>query len=340
MVFKRCQDDYIDINGVRFEVVNAVNQDHFACKENFMNIIAHIVEGFDADSPECISPDNLAGWKKELISRLKDFEKKYVKHAKSTNPILGKIQNDSMQPVTDLCEAGVNLYNFNKLNPVKNYPEFRKKAIYDKFIEHMTKVCDILRGFSHKDGPTLDQEYDIRHIIEMLEIPGWPECPPLAYYLNPLKAAFDDLIDELRKMHKLGFLRISYYCERNKDMVEKIFHLVKQYNIVKVLAGDDLKRDQFKFIYNMHEKVYNCALKDMYLDNKKSLAIKESVVPELTVFYSMLLIKDIDDKKQADIVKKAEKAAERAELGLSEEEEEELKLDIPQPVQKKGKKKV
>ena len=53
----------------------------------------------------------------------------------------------------------------------------------------------------------------------------------------------------------------------------------------------------------------------------------------------MLLIRDIDDKKANDVIKKEEKAKQRAELGLSEEEEEELVLDIPQPVVKPGRKK-
>lgn len=46
----------------------------------------------------------------------------------------------------------------------------------------------------------------------------------------------------------------------------------------------------------------------------------------------MLLIRDIDNKKKVDAEKAAAKKAEREELGLSEEEEEELVLDIPQPV--------
>ena len=65
----------------------------------------------------------------------------------------------------------------------------------------------------------------------------------------------------------------------------------------------------------------------------------ESVVPELTTFKSMLLIRDIDDRKAADIEKKKKKKEERAALGLSEEESEELVLDIPQPVVKAGSRK-
>ena len=61
---------------------------------------------------------------------------------------------------------------------------------------------------------------------------------------------------------------ISYYVERNILMTDKIFELVRIYNIVKVIAGDELKRDQLKFLYMIHEKIYNSALKDTYLDDK------------------------------------------------------------------------
>ena len=82
----------------------------------------------------------------------------------------------------------------------------------------------------------------------------------------------------------------------------------------------------------MHEKVYSSALKNFYLDPKLNGTIMQSVIPEITVFYGMLLIRDIDDKKQEDAEKAQKKKEERAALGLSEEEEEELVLDIPQPV--------
>ena len=49
---------------------------------------------------------------------------------------------------------------------------------------------------------------------------------------------------------------MSYYVERNTVMTQRIFTLIKEYNIVKRLAGNDLKRDQFRFIYNIHDIVY------------------------------------------------------------------------------------
>ena len=77
----------------------------------------------------------------------------------------------------------------------------------------------------------------------MLEIPDWQECPPFEFYLTPLQQAYDALVKELRRMNDAGPLRCSYYVERNLDMTKCIFELVRQYNITKVLIGDELKRD-------------------------------------------------------------------------------------------------
>ena len=173
-----------------------------------------------------------------------------------------------MQPVVDLYNACVNLDNFHKLSRTRSFPEFRKKALTEKFVHHLTAVCQILRVYPGPDGKLLDQEYDIAHILELLELEGWEDIPPFRFYIEPMQNAYRELVKVLRDMHKAGPLHCSYYVERNKDMCEKIFELVRQYNIVKILAGDDLKRDQFKFCYRMHEMVYNCALKDIYLDTK------------------------------------------------------------------------
>ena len=79
----------IKIDGEAHVVPVPVNLDHFNCRESFLNIIRRIEEGCDEDDP--INVDNLASWKKELLKELKEFEKKYVKHAKSSNPVLAKI---------------------------------------------------------------------------------------------------------------------------------------------------------------------------------------------------------------------------------------------------------
>ena len=44
-----------------------------------------------------------------------------------------------------------------------------------------------------------------------------------------MMAAYNELVDELREMHRKGNLRVSYFVERNVAMTEKIFELVRQY---------------------------------------------------------------------------------------------------------------
>lgn len=56
-------------------------------------MIRHIESNYDDDY---LSPDTLGGFKKELISKLKDFDKKYVKHARTANPALAAIHTKSM----------------------------------------------------------------------------------------------------------------------------------------------------------------------------------------------------------------------------------------------------
>jgi uncharacterized phage-associated protein len=79
----------------------------------------------------------------------------------------------------------------------------------------------------------------------LFEIENWEQIPPFKFYFDPFMKAYDDLVAELRRMWKAGPLHNSYYVERNTEMSNKIMELVRQYNIVKVLAGDELKRDQF-----------------------------------------------------------------------------------------------
>ena len=85
--------------------------------------------------------------------------------------------------------------------------------------------------------------------------------------------------------------------------------------------------------------IYNCALKDTYLNNSHNAIIKEVTIPQLTAFFSMLHVRDIDNRKLSDDKKKKKRAMDREEAGLSEEEEEELELELP-PIKftKKGKK--
>lgn len=49
------------------------------------------------------------------MSKLKEWDKTYLKHMKSTNPELADIHARAMKPITDLMESNFNFYNFNVL---------------------------------------------------------------------------------------------------------------------------------------------------------------------------------------------------------------------------------
>ncbi len=79
---------------------------------------------------------------------LKEWDKMYVKHEKTTNKELGAIQAEAFIPLTDLWEANNNFFNINNMIASGiHVPEFRVKALEDQFILKMTKVCDILAQF-------------------------------------------------------------------------------------------------------------------------------------------------------------------------------------------------
>lgn len=46
---------------------------------------------------------------------MKEWDKMYVKHEKTTNKELGAIQMEAFIPLTDLWEANNNYYNINKM---------------------------------------------------------------------------------------------------------------------------------------------------------------------------------------------------------------------------------
>ena len=231
--------------------------------------------------------DNYTAWRKELVTKLKDWEKKYHKHAKSTNPEMNAIHMACMKPLCNLMESNFNLYCFKELQKKKKeeLPEFRGLALEEKYIEHFTKVCDILNTYG-----TLEEAgyYDIRQMLTVLKTPNWENIEPLRFYLQPLKDALDKVIKELNEMWRLGVLRIKYKIEENKVLQDLIKEMVRKDNIAQWLAGDELKRDQLCFLYEMHKIVFDSALKEYYLSHNTNKRITEVVIPQLTVYKSML----------------------------------------------------
>ena len=272
MFWKRTGDETFVQNGVKYIISNAANQDTYACR----GLIYEIWQQLAPDRLEELNFDNYLQWRKELVTKLKDWEKKYHKHAKTINPEMALIHKQCMQPLSNLMESNWNLYNFKELQKKKKeeLPEFRYTALEEKYIEHFTKICDILSTYG-----TLEDYYDIRQMLTVLKTPNWETIEPLRFYLQPLKDALDKVIKELLEMHRLGHLRIKYKIEENLELQELIKAMVKKDNIVQWLAGDQLKRDQLIFLYEMHKITCSSALKDYYLSFNTNKRIMEVVIP-------------------------------------------------------------
>lgn len=142
----------------------------------------------------------------------------------------------------------------------------------------MTRICEIFRDFG-----TLKDFFNIKQMLMLLQTPKWKEEVPLAFYLTPLQDTLKDVRECLLKMHQEGPLHCKYIIENNEELMKKTCEMVKKDVTAQWLAGDELKQDQFKFIYATMRVMYMSALKPMLLadDNKK---IIETVLPNLVAF--------------------------------------------------------
>ena len=129
-------------------------------------------------------------------------------------------------------------------------PEFRHKALEEKYVEHMTKICDILSAFhSKEDEKKLEIPYDIAQMLNVLKTPNWKEIPPLNFYFLPLEVQHNEVTKILIAMRKATVLRCKYHIEENRPMQKAIIELITRDYLAQDLAGDALKRDQFIFLY-------------------------------------------------------------------------------------------
>jgi hypothetical protein len=85
-------------------------------------------------------------------------------------------------------------------------------------------------------------------------------------------------------MQKEGPLRSRYYIELNEELQNLVIEMVRIDGICQWLIGDELKQDQFRFIYTVQKTVYDCALKDFFLNPKNNSRIIETVIPQMTAF--------------------------------------------------------
>lgn len=106
-------------------------------------------------------------------------------------------------------------------------------------------------------------------------------------------------------MNEDGILRCKYILEDNTELMEKTLVMVQKDITAQWLAGDELKRDQFKFIYKVVRIIYDSALRDLLLNEDHR--VLEVVIPNLVAYHSILLIRSIEDRKEEEKKKEVEK---------------------------------
>ena len=214
----------------------------------------------------------------------------------------------AMKPLTILIEANLQFHRLEEIiaksKDPKEIPEFRFIALEDEFIKHMTIVCEIFKEF----GDMKEHPFDIKQLMKTLKIPDWKEIVPFRTYLYPLQNDLRLVRKELLEMHKRGHLLIRYIVEDNKELQTRMKNLVNNDNTVQWLLGNELKQDQFKFLYDTVNVIYDSALRDKLLNDHVSII--DIVIPKLTAFKSVMRIRDIQMTKERE-AKAAKLKAER-----------------------------
>jgi 3-methyladenine DNA glycosylase AlkC len=150
-------------------------------------------------------------------------------------------------------------------------------------------------------------------MLSLLETPNWKNETPLAFYLTPLADQLKDVRDCLLKMHQEGPLHCKYVIENNEDLMKKTCEMVKKDVVAQWLAGDELKQDQFKFIYQTVRIMYMSALKPLVLADDKRII--ETILPNLVAFRAIRQSKDILIRKKVDTKKDMEKVERMLKTG-------------------------
>ena len=131
--------EFVIIDGIKYEISNPVQVDMFNCK-------SAIVEVYNFLLPDSVEMnrtfENYTTWKKDLVKILKEWDKVYVKHIKTSYPEMSANHAKAMLPLTNLIESNLNFHKLELMIAAKEeVPEFRFKALEEEFCKFFTGVC-------------------------------------------------------------------------------------------------------------------------------------------------------------------------------------------------------
>jgi uncharacterized short protein YbdD (DUF466 family) len=272
----------VTIDGVKYEIPNQIRVDTWNAKLLVVNELFELFKAVDD-----MEKDDFQATKKNLIGKLKEFDKTYIKHMKKTHPEVQEIITNAITPLLNLLESN---YNFHKLEELiktkEDIPSFRYNALEDKFCEHMEIICKVLENHGK-----LQDIYDIKRMLNLLKLDNWEDNVPMAFYLNPLKNSIKALREELIRMRHLGPNRCKYYIEENEEMHDLAIKMVKSDVTAQWLMGDKLKNDQLCFMYEVIKIIFKSNLKNKLINKDKVLV--DNVIPTLACFKALLVIRNI-----------------------------------------------
>jgi len=226
------------------------------------------------DMEDLIQASNYQNYKKDFAKMMKEWDKRYEKHRKSANPELAAIQKAVALPLTNLFESNFNFFCLNRLIAKgEPCPDFRYKALEDKFIEHMNKVCDLFMIFGKLKDEVADMKYkdqfsrfQIKQMLAVLKTDNWENIAPFNFYFKPLRDATDAMIACVNAMRKAGPLRCKYIMENNTELMELTIKMVSADVIAQWVGADELKRDQLNFLYTVMKRMFDSPLREILVD--------------------------------------------------------------------------
>lgn len=196
----------IKIDGTLYEISNGAQVEMWTCKSAIVDIYNEL-DSFNLESKMEVSQYQM--FKKDIIKKLKEWDKVYMKHIKGSYSEMSQIHAQAMKPLTLLIDSNL---NYHKLENMKQdeVPEFRRTALEEQFCKYFTGVCEIFKDFGN-----LSDHFDIKQMIKTLKIENWRGIRPFEFYLTPLHQKITTVRNTLLKMHKDGHLRIKYIIENN-----------------------------------------------------------------------------------------------------------------------------
>ena len=230
----------ITYHGIKYVISANANNNHRQCRDLLVGQI------FDKISISALNDewtqDEYLGKKKELVAKLKDWDKKYIAHAKTVNPELALIHASAMAPLMAFLKSNKDFYNLNvmkekqkniELSAEEKLPDFRYDALEKEFVKDFTEICRIISLYPCKvlitdEGKFLEYPYDIKQMLDTLKVDNWRNIPPFRFYFEPLEKALNKTIEELLAMEKRGPLQIRYSIPNNEEMFNKIVDTMKE----------------------------------------------------------------------------------------------------------------